>query len=290
MRWKGREESANVEDRRGAPQVAPIALGGGLLGLIIVVVMMLMGVDPAIIMKLIEGSGGGSIPTQQEPGGTVIDPADDEAGSFVKVVLKDTEDVWNRLFAEQNLVYQEPTLVLFSRATQSACGFASSATGPFYCPADNKVYLDTTFFDELSQRFGAEGDFAQAYVIAHEVAHHVQNLLGISERVQRQRARVSQEEYNRLSVRLELQADYLAGVWAHYAQRMQLLEEGDIEEAIRAASAIGDDRLQKQTQGYVVPDSFTHGTSEQRVRWFTKGFRSGDMKGGDTFNVPYHRL
>ncbi len=290
MRWKGREESANVEDRRGAPQVAPIALGGGLLGLIIVVVMMLMGVDPAIIMKLIEGSGGGSIPTQQEPGGTVIDPADDEAGSFVKVVLKDTEDVWNRLFAEQNLVYQEPTLVLFSRATQSACGFASSATGPFYCPADNKVYLDTTFFDELSQRFGAEGDFAQAYVIAHEVAHHVQNLLGISERVQRQRARVSQEEYNRLSVRLELQADYLAGVWAHYAQRRQLLEEGDIEEAIRAASAIGDDRLQKQTQGYVVPDSFTHGTSEQRVRWFTKGFRSGDMKGGDTFNVPYHRL
>ena len=204
----------------------------------------------------------------------------------MSVVLADTEDVWNKLFQQQGTQYQEPNLVLFSGAVQSACGNARAATGPFYCPGDEKIYIDLSFQETLSQRLGASGDFAMAYVVAHEVGHHVQNLMGITDQVHSQRGRLSQEEYNELSVRLELQADFLAGVWTNHAQNMNnILEEGDIEEAMRAANAIGDDRLQKQSQGYVVPDAFTHGTSEQRMRWFRKGLETGDISQGDTFSA-----
>ena len=200
--------------------------------------------------------------------------------------MADTEDVWNKLFEQQGRQYQEPKLVLFTDRVQSACGFAQAATGPFYCPGDDNVYIDLSFQRTLSQRLGADGDFAMAYVVAHEVGHHVQNLLGISRQVQAQRSQISQEEYNRLSVKLELQADFLAGVWAHHADQMNdILEQGDIEEALRAANAIGDDRLQKQSQGYVVPDAFTHGTSEQRMHWFKRGYETGDMTQGDTFSA-----
>jgi uncharacterized protein len=203
----------------------------------------------------------------------------------VKVVLADTEDDWNNLFSQMNQQYQEPTLVLFSGVVESACGNASSASGPFYCPADRKVYIDLSFYDELKEKLNAPGDFAMAYVIAHEVGHHVQNLLGISEKVQRARSQLSETEYNKLSVKLELQADFFAGVWANHAQKMQnILEPGDIEEALNAANAIGDDRLQKQSRGVVVPDAFTHGTSAQRMYWFKKGFETGDVRQGDTFN------
>ena len=210
--------------------------------------------------------------------------AEAEADSLVRVVLKETEDVWNREFAQMNRQYEEPTLVLFSGTVESACGNASAASGPFYCPADHKVYIDLSFYDEL-QNLNATGDFAMAYVVAHEVGHHVQNLLGISEKVQAERGRLSETEYNRLSVKLELQADFLAGVWAHHTQKLQnVIEPGDIEEALNAANAIGDDRLQKQSRGYVVPDAFTHGTSAQRMYWFKKGFETGDIRQGDTFN------
>jgi len=213
-------------------------------------------------------------------------PEEDELAEFVSVVLADTEDVWNKLFSEEGQSYREPKLVLFTGQVQSACGFASAAVGPFYCPGDETVYIDLQFYDELRRKFGAPGDFAQAYVIAHEIGHHVQKQLGITSKVDAMRGRVSQEEFNQLSVRLELQADFFAGVWAHHAQRMQqILEPGDINEALQAAGAIGDDRLQKQAQGYVVPESFTHGTSEQRERWFRRGFESGDMAQGDTFNA-----
>jgi predicted metalloprotease len=204
----------------------------------------------------------------------------------VRVVLADTEDVWKDLLADEGRDYPNPTLVLFTDRVESACGIAGAATGPFYCPLDRKLYLDLSFFAEMDERFGAPGDFARAYVVAHEVAHHVQNLLGIMEQVQAQQGRISKEDYNQLSVRLELQADYLAGVWAHHAQeRWRVLEEGDVEEAIDAATAIGDDRLQMQSQGFVVPESFTHGTSEQRARWFYKGLKSGDIDGGNTFDA-----
>ncbi len=207
-------------------------------------------------------------------------------GEFVSVVLADTEDVWNKLFAENGRRYVEPKMVLFSQSVQSGCGGASAAMGPFYCPPDQRVYIDLGFYRELQTRFRSPGDFAQAYVIAHEVGHHVQNLLGISDKVHAARSRVNERDYNELSVRLELQADFYAGVWAHHAQKYRkILEPGDIEEALRAASAIGDDNIQKQSQGYVVPDSFTHGTGEQRVRWFKLGFETGDMKKGDTFNA-----
>jgi hypothetical protein len=200
-------------------------------------------------------------------------------------VLADTEDVWNNLFSQMNQQYQEPTLVMFTGMVESACGNASSASGPFYCPADRKVYIDLSFYDELKDKLNAPGDFAMAYVIAHEVGHHVQNLLGISEKVQRARSQLSETEYNKLSVKLELQADFFAGVWANHAQKMQnILEAGDIEEALNAANAIGDDRLQKQSRGVVVPDAFTHGTSAQRMYWFKKGFETGDLRQGDTFN------
>jgi predicted metalloprotease len=249
---------------------------------LLVLLIVLLGGNP---MGLFEQLG----QEAQAPGaGTAapVDPEEEALAQFVSVVLADTEDVWDKLFAERGMTYQKPTLVLFTGAVRSACGFTSAAAGPFYCPADGKVYIDLGFYRELRDRIGAPGDFAQAYVIAHEVGHHVQNLLGTSEQVNQMRGRVSQAQFNDLSVRLELQADYFAGVWAHHAQRMKgILESGDIEEGLRAASAIGDDTLQRNTQGYVVPDAFTHGTSEQRVRWFTKGLQSGDMAGGDTFNT-----
>ena len=223
-------------------------------------------------------------PSQTQHTAQPNSPAEDEAASFVKVVLADNEDVWNKLFAEQGKQYQEPKLVLFRGEVESACGAASASTGPFYCSGDNKMYIDLSFYDDLKNRFSAPGDFAMAYVAAHEVGHHIQNLLGISDKVHQMRSQVSEAEYNKLSVKLELQADFLAGVWAHHAQQMKgILEAGDIEEALTAANAIGDDRLQKQAQGYVVPDAFTHGTSEQRMRWFKKGFETGDMNQGDTF-------
>jgi predicted metalloprotease len=254
-----------------------MAVGGGIGSIILVVIALLMGVNPMALLQ--------QQPGQQGPG--VVDPQDEERAAFVKVVLADTEDVWNKLFQQQvGKKYEEPTLVLFRGRVESACGLADSAVGPFYCPADHKVYVDLQFFQELQEKFGAPGDFAQAYVIAHEVGHHVQNLLGTSDWVHNQRGRLSERDYNQLSVRLELQADFFAGVWAHHAQRMQnILEEGDIEEAMRAAEAIGDDRLQRQAQGHVVPDSFTHGTSEQRARWFRLGLQTGDMRAGDTFKA-----
>ena len=288
MLWKNRRQSSNIQDRRG---ISPggIAVGGGVGTLVLLLIGMFLGVDPSQLVQQLPQGGG--VPGGQEvPTGAPGADAD-EGSQFVSVVLADTEDVWNSVFATMNRDYEEPILVLFSGQVSSACGYASAAVGPFYCPADNHVYLDLTFFDELHQRFGAPGDFAQAYVIAHEVGHHVQNQLGIARQVESMRGRVSQEEMNELSVRMELQADFLAGVWAHHAQHeMGSLEAGDVEEAMAAANAIGDDRLQKQTQGYVVPDSFTHGTSEQRVRWFMKGYKSGDINQGDTFNIPASQL
>jgi predicted metalloprotease len=253
-----------------------MALTGGIGSVVVLLIALLMGADPMALLQqqnLPQGRG-------------AIDPADEKRKEFVAVVLADTEEVWHKLFRQMGREYVEPKLVLFRGRVESACGMADSAVGPFYCPRDHKVYIDLQFFEELQRRFGAPGDFAQAYVIAHEVGHHVQDLLGTSDWVHAQRSRLSKSQYNQLSVRLELQADFLAGVWAHHAHRMRnILEEGDIEEAIGAAEAIGDDRLQRQTQGYVVPDSFTHGTSRQRARWFRRGFETGDVRQGDTFNA-----
>lgn len=287
MQWRGRRESTNVEDRRGA-RGGPMMLagGGGILGLVVLVVIVLMGGDPTVLLQ--GGGGGGGLPG----GGTAqVDqprsPEEEELAKFVRVVLADTEDVWHAQFRQMGRQYREPKLVFFTGRVQSACGFASAAAGPFYCPEDEKIYIDLSFYHDLKTRFGAAGDFAQAYVIAHEVGHHVQKLLGLTDRVHAARGQVSESEYNQLSVRLELQADFLAGLWAHHAQRTkQILEAGDVEEALRCAAAIGDDRIQKQSQGYVVPDSFTHGSSEQRVRWFRRGLQTGDMSQGDTFSTP----
>jgi predicted metalloprotease len=274
MRWLGRG-SGNIEDRRGGG----LALGGG-LGIIVVILSLLFGEDATRLLALIPNTG----QTQEAPATT--EAPKDEGGQFVSRVLHSTDQVWSEIFKEQGTVYEEPTLVLFSGQTQSNCGFASSATGPFYCPADQKVYIDLSFYNELRDRFGAPGDFAQAYVIAHEVGHHVQDLVGTTRKLDEMRGRLSEKEYNKLSVRLELQADFYAGVWAHHGNQEQFqLEEGDVEEALNAASAIGDDRLQEQAQGHVVPDAFTHGTSEQRVRWFKKGFDTGDINQGDTFSA-----
>lgn len=274
MKWQGRQGSGNVQDRRGMG--GKLAIGGGFGGLVILILGLLFGnIDPGNLPNV------NLAPQENDPTSQAVD---DERAQFVSVVLKDTEDVWNKLFQESGSDYQEPVLVLFSGSDQSQCGFASAATGPFYCPLDAKVYIDLSFYDQLSQSFGATGDFAMAYVIAHEVGHHVQNLTGISDRVHAARNRLSEEEYNALSVKLELQADFYAGVWAHHAQKMkQILEPGDVEEALQAANAIGDDRLQKQSQGYVVPESFTHGTSEQRMKWFKLGFDTGDVMEGNTF-------
>lgn len=276
MEWKGRRQSSNVEDRRGGS--GGKVVGGGIGVIIIALLVMVLGGDP---MSFLSGATqGGSVSAPAGPG------IDDESREFVSVVLADTEDVWKDLFKRMGRTYQEPILVLFGGEVESACGYASAAVGPFYCPADNKVYIDLAFYADLKDRFGAPGDFAQAYVIAHEIGHHVQNQLGTSRKVQQMKGRVSEEEYNQLSVRLELQADYYAGVWAHHAHRTKgVLEPGDLDEALQAAAAIGDDRLQKQAQGYVVPESFTHGTSEQRMRWFQKGWESGRVEDGDTFTA-----
>lgn len=280
MRWKGREQSGNVEDRRSLGGKKMVA--GGTIGtLAIVVIVWLLGGNPSQLINSLQSSG-------DESG--VADPAviqaEEELAQFSGVILKDTEDIWNTLFAETGKTYREPTLVLFSGSAESACGYSTSATGPFYCPGDEKVYIDLSFLEELQQRLGAEGDFAMAYIIAHEVGHHVQKQLGITDQMNSLRSRLSEEEYNKYSVRLELQADFLAGIWAHHAQRTKnILEEGDIEEAVNAASAVGDDRIQMQSQGYVVPDAFTHGTSEQRKSWFLKGFQTGDLDQGDTFSA-----
>ncbi|HAE12750.1 MAG: neutral zinc metallopeptidase [Chitinophagales bacterium] len=279
MKYQGREQSKHVKDQRGKRPGTGMAVGGG--AIIVLIIALLMGQDPTQLLQQMGDTG----QTSDEP--YISSEKEDQLMEFVGVVLKDNEDVWNELFPEQlGRNYVEPDLVVFTGGVQSACGMASSATGPFYCPGDDNVYLDLGFFDELSSRFGAPGDFAMAYVIAHEVGHHVQDLLGITAQVDQYRGKVSEKEYNALSVKLELQADFLAGVWAHHAQAMKnILDPGDIDEALRAANAIGDDRLQKQAQGYVVPDAFTHGTSEQRMRWFKKGYTTGLVSEGDTFNA-----
>ncbi|RMG64541.1 MAG: metalloprotease [Bacteroidetes bacterium] len=285
MRWKGRQGSSNVEYRRGSGGGGGFRRNGTRIGLgtlVIFVVVLLLGGDPMQFLQQVQQSPAGY--EQPAPGQSA---PNSELEQFVAVVLKDTEDVWDKLFQEQlNQRYRHPVLIVFEGQTRSACGFASAATGPFYCPADDKLYIDLSFYQQLKTRFGAPGDFAMAYVIAHEVGHHVQHLLGITDQVHAQRRRISEAEYNALSVRLELQADFLAGVWAHHAQRMKnILEQGDIEEAMQAAQAIGDDRLQMEAQGYVVPESFTHGTSAQRLRWFRKGLETGDLSQGDTFKA-----
>jgi predicted metalloprotease len=280
VRWKGRRQSAHVEDRRGM-RAGPKLAGGGLGLLLLVGVGLFLGVDPGMLMEVVQTQQQGS--ATPAPGRTVLE---DEQAQFVAVVLADTEDTWGSLFGAAGQPYRKPTLVLFTGAVRSACGFAQAAMGPFYCPADQKVYIDLSFYADLKERFHAPGDFAQAYVIAHEVGHHVQTLLGISEKVQREKAGLGEVEGNQLSVRQELQADCFAGIWAHYADRTRnLLERGDIEEGLNAASAIGDDRLQKQSRGYVTPESFTHGSSAQRVRWFKQGYATGDVGQCDTFGA-----
>jgi predicted metalloprotease len=279
MLWQGRRESDNVEDARGSGGGGRLVLGGGIGTVVLVVLYLLLGGDPQALFN----SQQAQLPQTAQYDSQA---PRDEASKFVAVVLAATEDAWNEIFRQMGREYQEPRLVLFTDMIQSGCGFASGATGPFYCPQDQRVYIDLGFFRELQQRLGAGGDFAEAYVIAHEVGHHVQNLLGITDRVQAARRRVSEAEYNQLSVRLELQADFLAGVWARYTDRVKhVVEAGDIEEAMRAAAAVGDDRLQYRSRGYVVPDSFTHGSSEQRVRWFRRGYETGDLSQGDTFNA-----
>ena len=295
MRWQLGRRSQNIEDRRGfsrtrgfpLPRGIPMSRGvrrGGLggIGLIVfVLIALFLGVDPSL---LFQSDTVTEAPYSEAPG--TQPPADDEMAQFVAAVLGYTEETWGALFKQMGRTYREPTLVMFSGQVASECGFAQAAMGPFYCPADEKVYIDLSFYRELRDRFGAPGDFAQAYVIAHEVGHHVQNLLGIAQEVQSLRQQVGETEANTLSVMMELQADCLAGIWAHHTERAeQILERGDIEEGLNAAAAIGDDRLQRQTQGYVVPDAFTHGSSAQRVRWFRQGLDSGDLQTCDTFNT-----
>ncbi|HEY9363341.1 MAG TPA: neutral zinc metallopeptidase [Chitinophagaceae bacterium] len=279
MLWKGRRQSTNVDDRRGVSGGA--VAGGGVIGLIIYLVYSFLGgdVDPSQIPQL--------SPTNQTEMSPEEKAADDERAQFVKVVLAETEDVWNKIFQDNGAQYREPTLVLFRDGVESACGMASSASGPFYCPGDEKVYIDLSFYEDLQNKLNAPGDFAMAYVIAHEVGHHVQKIMGTSDKMANIRQQVSETEYNRYSVMLELQADFYAGVWAHYEQKMKdIMQPGDIEEALNAANQIGDDHLQKQSQGRVVPDAFTHGTSAQRMYWFKKGYETGDISQGDTFNDP----
>ena len=280
MRWEGRRQSTNVEDRRQL-NAAPVLVGGGLFSIVLLIALLFLGVDPqqiAAIAPILVPQPAQRPPADQPAGQPVGQPADDAMKQFVAVVLADNEDVWGKLFPRYfQSRYVPPTLVLFTGQVNSACGFASAAVGPFYCPLDKKVYIDLAFYEDLRDRFGAPGDFAQAYVIAHEIGHHVQNQLGISDKVQALRERLSKRDANTLSVRMELQADFLAGVWAHHVARYAgIVDEEDIREAVNAAAAIGDDRIQKQSQGYVVPDAFTHGSSEQRVRWFLAGLKSGN--------------
>ena len=282
MRWTTGRRSSNIEDRRGI-RVSRKAAGGGIGIIVVALIAIYFGVDPTILLEQqAPTTSSVSTYTTSKP----ISPAENQLADFISVVLADTEDTWQVLFNNMGKTYREPNLVLFSGAVQSACGFAQAAMGPFYCPADQKVYIDLSFYQDLKNRHGAPGDFAQAYVIAHEIGHHVQTLLGISEKVHSARMRVGQTEGNQLSVMQELQADCFAGVWAHHADRArQILEEGDIEEALNAASAIGDDRLQRQATGYVTSDSFTHGSSKQRVRWFKQGFDTGDIGDCNTFRA-----
>lgn len=279
MLWRGQRQSENIEDRRGMSR-GGMAVGGGLGGIVLLVIALLMGADPRQLLE--------QLPTQEPSSRTQTSrsttPEEEERKQFAATVLANTEDVWTDLFSQMGRQYRKPTLVLFTEQVDSACGLAGAAVGPFYCPGDEKLNLDLSFFTELQTRFRAPGDFAEAYVIAHEVGHHVQRLLGTMDKMDSARRRLSEQENNKLSVRLELQADFLAGVWAHYAQKKGVLEPGDVEEALGAASAVGDDRLQRESQGHVVPDSFTHGTSEQRTRWFRKGLETGDIRQGDTFS------
>lgn len=279
MRWKGRRESSNVEDRRGMSPRGKGMVGGGIGTIAIVLVVLLLGGDPTDLLQNVQ------LDNQQQNTNYVETERDKELAQFVSVVLAETETVWHQIFKENGSAYREPKLVLYSGQVQSACGIAGSAVGPFYCPGDEKLYIDLSFYDELQKRFKAPGDFAMAYVIAHEVGHHIQQVTGVMDKMNELRSRLSKEEYNQYSIRLELQADFYAGIWAHYTEQQNLLESGDLEEALNAASAVGDDNIQKQAQGYVVPESFTHGTSEQRKRWFYKGFTSGDIRQGDTFSA-----
>jgi predicted metalloprotease len=305
MEWKGRRQSDNIEDRRddssGGPGNSPFGRGGGFsfpsgggiggrsgglsIGTIIFLVVIYlifkaMGID---LLQVMDGGMTGGSGYEQSQSGSQA-PANDEMTAFVRTVLAETEDTWHGIFQAQGRDYEEPRLVLFSGQTQSACGFASAATGPFYCPSDHKVYLDTAFFNQLSRQFGASGDFAEAYVVAHEVGHHVQNLLGILPKFNEARQRMSEADANKMSVRVELQADCFAGIWGKFTQQKGILEAGDLEEALNAAQQIGDDTLQKRSQGYVVPESFNHGTSAQRVKWFKRGFDSGQLSACDTFS------
>jgi predicted metalloprotease len=286
MKWEGHRQSSNVEDRRaggGRPRVGGRGVGiGGIV--VAVVAAWIFGVNPMTVLGLLGGvEGGGTVAEAPAAGEPLADPQ----AQFVSTVLADTEDVWNQLFRAGNAQYREPALVLFRGATPTACGTGQSAMGPFYCPGDYKVYIDLDFFDTLARRMGAPGDFAQAYVVAHEVGHHVQRLIGVTDKVDQMRGRVSPAQMNAMSVRVELQADCLAGVWAHHSQRgKNWLEQGDVEEALNAASKIGDDTLQRQSQGTVVPESFTHGSSEQRMRWFRRGLQQGQVAGCNTFDAP----
>ena len=281
MRWQGRRQSDNVEDRRGISGRG-LAVGGGLGGIVLVVLYFLLGGNPSDITQSVQVGD----QTSSGTAGATLSAHDKEMGQFVSSVLASIEDVWRARFQEMGKTYVEPKLVLFSGQIDSACGYAGASSGPFYCPGDSKVYIDLSFFEDMQRQLGAPGDFATAYVIAHEVGHHIQNLLGINDQVMARRGRMTEREYNKVSVRMELQADFLAGVWAHYArQEVGFIEEGDIEEGINAAGAVGDDRIMKQSQGYVVPDAFTHGTSAQRIRWFRKGLETGDIRQGDTFNA-----
>jgi len=281
MLLRGSRQSDNVEDRRGASP-GGLAVGGGLGGIVLLVIALLLGVDPRQLLNQAPSGDPRSATETNRP----ANASEEELKQFVSVVLADTEDVWTDVFRRSGKRYIEPKLVLFTDQVRSGCGLAGAAVGPFYCPSDQKVYIDLSFYKELKNRFRAPGDFAQAYVIAHEIGHHVQNLLGVMQRAKSGPNAMRRETANQQSVRLELQADFLAGVWAHYAQLKGIVEPGDIDEALRAASAIGDDRLQRESQGYVVPDSFTHGTSEQRSRWFRKGFETGDLRQDDTFSAP----
>ncbi len=276
MQWLGRRESANVEDRRGISG-GGMAIGGGVIGVIFILAKFLLGGGDLNDLQQL-------VPPQQQEMTQEQKAAQDTEAAFVKVVLADTEDVWSKLFSDMGRTYTDPTLVLFSGTTTSACGNANAQTGPFYCPEDDNLYIDLSFARELSDRFGAKGEFAMAYVVAHEVGHHVQDLLGVTDKMQQLQQQLSETEYNKYSVRLELQADFYAGVWAHYDQQMKnVIKPQDIQEALNAANAIGDDRLQQEYQGTVTPDSFTHGTSAQRMYWFKKGYDTGDLKQGNTF-------
>jgi predicted metalloprotease len=288
MRWEGNRESGNVEDRRGEGGGGGFGLGGRSIGIGTIVIALvggaIFGINPLTILSILTG-GGGPAPQVQQQGPAKSPPADDQMAKFVSTVLADTEDVWKQLFSQGGSSYKEPRLVLFRGAVGTACGTGQSAMGPFYCPSDQKVYIDLNFYETLKSRLGAPGDFAQAYVIAHEVGHHVQNQLGITAQMERLRGQASRAQYNAASVKLELQADCFAGVWAHHAQNArQILEQGDVEEAMNAAAKIGDDALQGSRGGAVVPESFTHGTSAQRQRWFSTGLKTGSVKACDTFS------